>query len=170
MDLSPLDRFQDKTTFLDNLEKRVFETEVECHGCSQVIVHCFLDVLDLDNNDLIRAASPFAAGMSLTGHNCGALIGSLMVLGLVFGREEVHQGMPGLLKGIKPMRRLVRYFKERAGAVDCRAITGADLAKPDQAEAYFQAGGLDKCAGLMADSARFAADIIWDRRQAQKTA
>jgi hypothetical protein len=81
MDLSKINKYEDKASFVEDVRKRAFEMEMNSHGCSQVVVQTFLDVLEEENLPLFMAASPFAAGMSLTGNNCGALIGGLMVLG-----------------------------------------------------------------------------------------
>jgi len=108
------------------------------------------------------SASPFAAGMALTGNNCGALIGGLMVLGLFYGREDVNEGMAGIIKGIRPMRKFVKYFEGKEGHVNCSDLTGTDLADPEKATAYFKEGGLEKCAGLMAEAASFVAAMIYD--------
>jgi len=165
MDLSKLDQYKSKEAFVADLKQRTFDTEMKCHGCAQVIVHTFLDVFGEDNLAVSMASSPFAAGLALTGNNCGALIGGLMVLGLVYGRKDVNEGMPGILAGIRPMRKLVKYFHETYRSPNCRDITGTDLADPEKATAYFDAGGLKKCATMMADVARFVGDFIWDDRK-----
>jgi hypothetical protein len=87
-----------------------------------------------------------------------------MVLGLLYGRKDVTEGMPGILAGIRPMRKLVRYFGETYQNLNCREITGTDLADPEKATAYFDAGGLKKCATMMADVAGFVGDMIWEDR------
>lgn len=157
-----LSQYPEKELFVEAVRKKTFETEMKCHGCAQVIVQTFLDILDQQNTALSRASSPFAAGMSLTGHNCGALIGGLMVLGLFYGREDVNEGMEGILKGIRPMRKFVKYFEDKEQHVNCRDITGTDLADPQKATAYFQAGGLEKCATMMAEAAAYVAGMVYD--------
>jgi len=164
MDLTKLNKYDGKAAFVADIKKRTFDTEIKCHGCAQVIVQSFLDVFEEDNAPVSMASSPFAAGMALTGNNCGALIGGLMVLGLLYGRKDVTEGMPGILAGIRPMRKLVRYFGETYQNLNCREITGTDLADPEKATAYFDAGGLKKCATMMADVAGFVGDMIWEDR------
>jgi len=168
MDLQVLKKYKDKSEFVEDIKKRAFEMEVNSHGCSQVIVQTFLDVFEEENLPLFMAASPFAAGMSLTGNNCGGLIGGLMVLGTVFGRKNVKEGMPGILEGIRPMRKLVRYFSSQQVGIDCREITGTDLADPVKSEAFFSGGGLEKCAGVLADVAGFVAGILYDEYENRK--
>ncbi|MGC9325861.1 MAG: C-GCAxxG-C-C family protein [Desulfomonilia bacterium] len=162
MDLARLKKYKDKAECVEDVKKRAFEMEVASHGCSQVVIQTFLDVFEEENETLFKAASPFAAGMSLTGNNCGALIGGLMILGTVYGRQSVKDGMPGILAGIRPMRKLVRYFTTTYPSIDCRDITGTDLADPEKSEAFFSKGGLEKCAGIIADVSGFVAGILYD--------
>lgn len=165
MDLDKIDKYDEKSEFVEDLQKRTFNTEMKCHGCAQVIVQTFLDVFEENNIPVSMASGPFVAGLALTGNNCGALIGGLMVLGLVFGRKNVNEGMEGILVGIRPMRKLVKYFRETYESPNCRDITGTDLADPEKATAYFESGGLEKCANMMADVAGFVGDILYEERE-----
>jgi C_GCAxxG_C_C family probable redox protein len=165
MDLNKLNKYKDKSEYMEDVKKRTFDTEMKYHGCGQVIVQTFLDIFEENNVSVSMASSPFAAGLALTGNNCGALIGGLMVLGLVFGRKDIEEGMVGILNGIRPMRKLVKYFEEKYENVDCRDITKTDMADPEKAGAYFDAGGLKKCANMMADVAAFVSDIIYEEKE-----
>ena len=165
MNLDKLSDYKDKSEFVEDMRKRTFYNEMKYHGCAQVIVQTFLDVFEEENVPLSMASSPFAAGLALTGNNCGALIGGLMVLGLVFGREDIKEGMEGILGGIRPMRKLVRYFEQNNEKLDCRDITQTDLANPEKAHAYFEGGGLEKCANIMANVAAFTAEIIYEEKE-----
>ena len=162
MNLAKLKKYKDREEFVEDVKKRAFEMEVASHGCSQVVIQTFLDVFEEENLTLFKAASPFAAGMSLTGNNCGALIGGLMALGTFYGRTSVTEGMPGIISGIRPMRKLVRYFTTINTAINCRDITGTDLADPAKSEAFFSAGGLQKCAGIIADVCGKVAGMLYD--------
>jgi C_GCAxxG_C_C family probable redox protein len=163
MNLTKLQKYRSRDEFIEDVKKRAFDMEVASHGCSQVVIQTFLDVFEEENEVLFKAASPFAAGMSLTGNNCGALVGGLMILGVFFGRKSVTEGMPGILAGVRPMRKLVRYFAELNKSVNCKDITGTDLADPAKADAYFSSGGLQKCAGIIADVCGFVAGILYDQ-------
>lgn len=170
MDLGVLDEYATKQAFVEEVKKMTFDTEVRCHGCGQVIVHTFLKTLRIDNPELSMAASPFFAGVALTGNMCGALVGGLMVLGLFFGRKDVDDEMPGLLKEVKPLRKLVKVFIEKNKNLDCRNITGTDLANPVNAAAYFGTGGLERCAGIMSETSGHVAEVIYDHYRLLKAA
>jgi C_GCAxxG_C_C family probable redox protein len=169
VDLRKLDKYKSKAEFVEDAGKRAYDYDFTCHGCSQAVVQTFLDVFEEENALLFKAASPFAAGMSMTGNNCGALIGGLMILGIVFGRRNMADGMEGIIDGIRPARRLVKHFQKRFGALNCLEITGTDLADPVKADAYFAGGGLDKCAGITGEVAAFVADLLYDESAKKKS-
>lgn len=168
MELKKLDGYPNKADFIDELKKKAFYMEMQNHGCSQVVVQVFLDLFEEDNSALFMAASPFAAGMSLTGNNCGALVGGLMILGTIYGRRNIQDGMNGIVAGIRPCRKLVKHFQDDNGTVNCRNITGTDLADSKASEAYFESGGLKKCAGIIADTVAYVADILYEENQRNK--
>jgi len=165
MDYAKLDRYANREAFLEDLQERIYAAEMQHHGCSQVIVQTFLDVFEEENQLVSMASSPFAAGMAFTGNTCGALIGGIMVLGMAFGRRSLEQGMDGILTGARPVRKLVRHFSEQPGRLNCRDITGTDLADPAKAQAYFDGGGLEKCAAMMVDVGCFAGNLLYDEKE-----
>lgn len=170
MDLSILDGYANKEAFIEEVKKLTFDTEMRCHGCGQCLVHAFLQTLKIDNPELSTAASPFFAGMALTGNTCGPLLGGLMVLGLFFDRKDVKEEAAGLIKGVKVLRKFVQEFTKQNKSMNCKDITGTDLADPQKAEAYFAAGGLERCARITAQAAGYVADLIYEHHQAQKAA
>ncbi len=100
MDLSKLEGYSNPAALVEDLRRLTTESEIKHHGCCQVVVQTFLDILGVENEALSMASSPFVGGVALTGNNCGAVIGGLMVLGTVFGRKDLKEGMPGILTGV----------------------------------------------------------------------
>jgi len=168
VDLSKLDRYENRDAFVEAVRKKAHDYDFNCHGCSQAVVQSFLDVFEEGNTALFKAASPFAAGMSMTGNNCGALIGGLMILGAVFGRGSMSDGMEGIVEGIRPARRLVKHFQGRFGTVNCRDLTQTDLADPVKADTYFAGGGLEQCAAVTGEVAAFVGGLLYDEREKKK--
>jgi hypothetical protein len=91
--------------------------------------------------------------MSLTGNNCGTLTGALMILGIAYCRPDLKENMDGILRGFRPMRKLVRYFQQRQADIDCRVITGTGLADPQKAVVCFNSSDLEQCAAITGDVA-----------------
>ena len=168
MDLNKLNEYKDKSAFMEDLKERAFKAEMEYHGCSQATLRPFMEIFEIDNDGVMMAASPFAGGLALTGNNCGALTGGLIVLGLLFGRRDMKEGMEGIVAGLRPMRKLVKYFDEKQNSVNCRDITQTDIADPVKGPEYFDHGGLEKCATMIADVAAFVGDILYEEKMARE--
>ena len=168
MDLNKLNKYKGKAEFIEDVKERAYNTEMEYHGCSQATLKPFLDIFEIDNVGVMKAASPFAAGLAFTGNNCGALAGGLIALGLLFGRGDVKEGMDGIIAGTRPLRKLMKYFEGQYKTVNCRDITQTDVADPVKSAEYFDHGGLEKCATMIANVAAFVGDILYEEKIARE--
>jgi len=59
-------------------------------GCSQSVLLALQDGLGIGDKASFKAASTLSAGVARQGETCGALLGALMALGLVSGRENIE--------------------------------------------------------------------------------
>ena len=64
-------------------------TNVTFGGCSQSVLLALQDVFDIGDLDSFKSATVLSGGLR-QGGTCGAVIGALMGLGLVFGRERIE--------------------------------------------------------------------------------
>src|SRR3970040_3032669 len=76
-------------------------------NCAQTSFLVLKEQFNIDDGMIVKALTPFP-GVGLRGETCGAVIGSLMALGLVFGRDNIDD-MPGYLRSLPPARK----FQER---------------------------------------------------------
>jgi C_GCAxxG_C_C family probable redox protein len=80
-------------------------------------------------------ASGFCGGMSRTDGLCGALVGGIMALGILFGRKSSDDS----IKKIYALsERLVRDFETQFGSRNCSDILGCDISTRE-GEAVFDA-------------------------------
>jgi C_GCAxxG_C_C family probable redox protein len=80
-----------------------------------------------------RIATPFGGGFGGRGEVCGAVIGSLMAIGLKHGREEPSQPNQ---QAYALAREFCRRFEEETGSLYCRELTGMDLSTPEGLKAF----------------------------------
>jgi C_GCAxxG_C_C family probable redox protein len=122
------------------------------------------DEFALDKAAVLKALTPFP-GIALRGETCGAVVGSLMALGLVYGRDDLED-WHAYLGSLPPARRFARRFEELHGSTNCEQILEAklgrkfNLADTGQSLEYVQAGGPQVCGEVLAGAVQTAAEII----------
>ena len=136
-------------------------------NCAQTSFAVLQEEFDLDGGQILKALTPFP-GIALRGETCGAVIGSLMALGLVYGRDELDD-RKGFVSSLASARRFCRRFEEVHGSTACSEILeiklgqSFDLADRSESLEYLSAGGQQTCGELVASAVEIAAELI-DRK------
>jgi len=89
--------------------------------------------LGINSEVIPRIATPFGGGIGGRGEVCGAVAGSVMAIGLKYGREEPSQ--PNLQAYVLA-REFCQRFEEETGHLSCRDLTGMDLSTPEGFQAF----------------------------------
>jgi C_GCAxxG_C_C family probable redox protein len=78
-------------------------------------------------------ASGFGGGIGGSGATCGALVGAVMAVGLVKGRDSTDgdRAAAGAIS-----RRIHDAFEEEMGSTACRELTGLDLTTSEGAKQF----------------------------------
>jgi hypothetical protein len=103
------------------------------------------------------------------GETCEALIGGIMGIGLVLGREELED-IEAYRDTMEASYKVYYRFKEELGSTICfeiqKILLGRtfDFKRDEEAEEWYKAGGLEKCPMVCAIAARIAGDIILNLR------
>jgi C_GCAxxG_C_C family probable redox protein len=137
------------------------------HNCAQASFSVLQDEFHLEGGPIVKALTPFP-GLASRGETCGAVIGCLMAIGLVYASDIPGDGQ-GYLAAVDPARRFCTRFVERNGSTACASILQAnlgfsvDLTDPAQARAYSAAGGGKVCSNLVAAAVQVAGEVIAGR-------
>jgi len=144
--------------------------ELTYHGCSQCVLKAIQDSLNIGNSLTFKAATAFAGGVAEAGEICGALIGGIMAISLVFGRDRLEDAMTssGLLKAMELSIRLYEEFKKEFGSVKCHDIQkklfgrSFNLRDEEDKRRFIEAGahGPSGCPQVVRKGAMLAAKII----------
>jgi len=99
--------------------------------CSEAIVKTINDAFGLNHpGQVVRMASGFPIGIGGAGCSCGAVIGGVMAIGMVFGRDEPKD--PRIDRCLALSRELHNLFASRHGCLCCRTLTrGMILKSPE---------------------------------------
>lgn len=155
----------------EEARKRASDYELQYHGCGQTTLLALQEVLGLEDELVFKSASSLCGGIAFERRLCGALTTGLMVLGMKFGRADIRERLPGILKGIMPAHKLMRRFEQEFGSTVCGEIMGggvghateedfrAMIADPEALEEMSREI-IVKCAEVVGKTAAMVVEII----------
>jgi C_GCAxxG_C_C family probable redox protein len=151
---------------LDEVERKAGEYEIQSGCCAQGCLRALQEQFGIGDNLTYKAATAMP-GIALRGETCGGVVGGLMAIGLVFGREDPND-MDSYFRAIAQGRKFCRRFEKEFGTVMCRDIVkerfgkDLDLANPEDAKEFVKMDGFRKCAYVPGRAARIVAEMILD--------
>ena len=77
-----------KEEVLKKITDRALQILLQSGNCAQTSFLVLKEQFNLDDGMIVKALTPFP-GIALRGETCGAVIGSLMALGLVFAGFQI---------------------------------------------------------------------------------
>lgn len=149
------------------------EYEKECTGCAQTTVASVFDTLDIQNEDVFKAASGLADGIGLTGNaSCGALTGGAMVLSYLYGRDRDNfSDMLASMDSYRLAKKLHDRFVEKYDSPRCYDIQESlfgrtfDLYDPEEFEEADSEGMMEECSKVVGNAARLTVEIILEKER-----
>lgn len=98
--------------------------------------------------DLIpRIATPFGGGIARRGGFCGVASGALMAIGILLGRDK---GGASTDPAFAAAGSFLDGFEREFGSLQCRTLTGYDLADKAELKAFLKSGTKEKrCAPIL---------------------
>lgn len=126
-------------------------------NCSQSVFVAFSDVLGMDEKAALKLSSTFGGGMGKLREVCGAVTGAFMVLGALYGYDDVTS-QEEKVRTYKMVQDFAADYKKEKGTIICRELLGLkegeDLPEPAiRTEEYYQTR---PCIG----ACRYAAELV----------
>jgi len=157
---------------LDRIEQNASDNEVTYLGCSQVVLNALQRYLDIGDGGALKSATALAGGVATMREACGALMGGVMAIGLVYGRAKVEDDKIGpenigFLEARVRSAKLCEQYKEKFGSLRCgdvmHEVGRKDFPRFDTLEAFEDHA---KCSKVTGPTARLAAEIILEPSEA----
>jgi C_GCAxxG_C_C family probable redox protein len=120
------------------------------------------DYLGIDDKDAIipRIATGLAGGVGKSGtSHCGMLFGTVMALGIKYGREDA-KNRESVLKTYEKVQQFWDRFEKEFGSRDCATITGYNLGDAEQMKKWVGSGGREKCTALIEKAMQIAYEYL----------
>lgn len=119
----------------------------------------FKEYFGYEDSLIPKLATGFGGGIGRRGSVCGAFAGSVMALGMKFGRTDPSD-REGAQKVYEMCRQFWDLFEKEFGNIHCYELTGFRLENPEQMKQFLAAGGKEKCRELVEKTARMLCDFI----------
>jgi C_GCAxxG_C_C family probable redox protein len=135
---------------MDAPEERAVQYFNSGYNCAESVLKAVAESSGATLENPQRFATAFGGGMGRQGYTCGCLTGAAMAIGLLAGRTAPDD-LDGKERAYKAVERLFQRFKEEAGALDCRDISGLKFDQPTH---------LNVCCPLVEFATRVACEEI----------
>jgi C_GCAxxG_C_C family probable redox protein len=99
-------------------------------NCAQSVLGEFAEELGLDLDMAYRVACGFGGGIGGTGDKCGAVTGSVIVLGLAACGPDPRTRSSRVLMD-RQVQSFVERFEAKLGTTLCRDLLGCDIRTPE---------------------------------------
>jgi len=165
-----------KEKILDRLAKKAGDYEEVSISCSQGTLAALQEEFNLAGGEDVIKAAMFMPGIASRKETCGAVVGGLMALGLVLGRDKINDPEPNTPEAKEQMFKLrekawrfCEEFKKEFGSTMCGdirpRIMGRDYNSMDPIERqqFLDDDGPKKCRVPPEKAARIAASIILEK-------
>ena len=159
-----LNEAMSRENILSMLDQQVGMIMNQSHHCAQTTFLALREQFNLPEGEIVKALTPLP-GLGEKGLTCGAVTGSLMAMGLLFGRDRIDD-WETYRASLIPSGEFIDRFNEVQGSTDCCEIVETefgrkyDLLDPADHAEYVKAGATEKCTAVVQRAVRIAADII----------
>lgn len=163
----------DKEKILQEVYAKAKKGELIGGNCAQCSIAAIFEVLGVDDENVIRAATGLADGVGLSGDgHCGALSGGTIAISYFFGRkkEDLHR-MGKQLRALLLAKKLHAEFVKEFSTCRCHDIQIKqfgrffDLYNMEDLKAAQAAGMAEQCSTLVGKVARMALEIILEEKE-----
>lgn len=151
-----------------------YEYEARHGVCPQCTIAALQDVFGIVDDETFKATHVLAGGGALsTRGTCGALVGAMMAMGAMLGRDRESFKTTRTRESFVPAKAILDAFVAKYGSPICGEVQAKimgrsfDMWNPDDYAAFEAAGGhTDKCTDVVGTAARIAAEKIIELRKA----
>lgn len=129
-------------------------------NCAQAVISVYTDRFKLNNETALHLTCGFGAGISRMQETCGAVTGSIMVIGL-FIAEKIKDPGERKEKTYEIITAFINRFKEKNGFINCMELLNCNI-NTEEGRFYYDVNGLhDKvCLKCVKDAVEILDDLF----------
>ena len=125
--------------------------------CAESVLNTVSEEAGIISPLIPRIATGFCGGISRTSGLCGAVAGGIMALGILYGRDNAEQPYYTVYEKVQ---QFLRAFEVEYKSTNCFELTGYDLSKEEDRQAFFEKGMIEKCRRFTGRAAGLVAELV----------
>jgi C_GCAxxG_C_C family probable redox protein len=119
----------------------------------------FKEYFGIKDSLIPRLATGFGGGIGRKGSLCGAFVGSVMAIGMKFGREDPNdQGRKE--KVYNMCYDFCNRFEDEFGSCYCYNLINCHLDNEEERQKWLASGGMEKCATIVEKTAQIVCEFV----------
>jgi C_GCAxxG_C_C family probable redox protein len=147
----------------EEMQERAVQLMMKRFHCSQAVLAAGQEKLGRPDDELVRAMGAFGGGLGGGGEVCGAVVGAIGLLGLVFSRGREDELEDARMWNFT--REFLRRFREeitqdQGGGINCRDIAQVDWTDRAQVKAFYMGEKSRHCMAMVGETARLIGEMI----------
>jgi C_GCAxxG_C_C family probable redox protein len=158
---------------LEKAYNLAFKYEAIYGSCPQAVLRALMEVLSFKMDELVKSSHGLAGGTALSGEGtCGALVGGIMAICFVHGRELKEMDKGRFVKSYTLAKRLYDEFIGEYGSCLCKEVQKKIFGRAfnlwdaeDYREFEKMGGHESKCPDVCGKVARWTAEILQDLKK-----
>ena len=127
------------------------------YKCAESVLISVAEARGIQSEIIPAIATGFCSGMARTGGMCGAVAGSVMGLGLVYGRQTAEQTVDQLYQ-VENL--FLEEFTSRYGCTSCEGLIHCDFNTEEGKEFYKTNNLQENCFQYVEESAILVMELI----------
>lgn len=148
------------------LDQKVDQYMQRSLHCAQSSFMALREQFGLEGDQVFRALTPLP-GIAERGETCGAVTGSLMALGLIYGRDiQQMDDWDRYRASLVPAGSFCDRFEKEYGTILCHKVQEGEfgrcyrLTNPEELQDFQNDGATEKCSAVVRSAVHMAAEII----------
>ena len=111
------------------------ESSITCFNegfsCSQAVLASHCEKLGLEKELAFRVSGAFGGGMGHIGETCGAVTGSLMLIGLKYGKYK-KEDLESKDRTYNVVKNFINEFRKIHGSIKCSDLINFDISNNEE--------------------------------------
>jgi len=126
------------------------------YGCAESVLKSIAEHKGIDSVLIPRIASGFCGGVANNGGMCGAVLGGIMALNIIYGRDKPEDDKT---VNYQKVQQFIKDFESKFGSTSCPGLIDCDLSSEKGKQKFSDLNLHQKCADFTGEATRMVLEM-----------